>query len=141
MSLWEKSIEYQTPVKLHQLNDMNLNRTTKNIIIGTGSNSDYFDKHTSDLLNNVITAGMIPIITQATRVTATSSTLIDNIYVNYKDNMDQILTGIISSDISDHFPVFMFHGKQPKPNNIPIFIKTRLLDEKKCIKSAGVYIQ
>jgi hypothetical protein len=113
----------------------NLNPTTKNIIIGTDSNFDYLKveqhKHTSDLLNNFITAGMLPTITQATRVTATSSTLIDNIYVNYKDNMDQILTGIISSDISDHFPVFMFHGKQPKPNNIPIFIKTRLLDEKK----------
>ena len=67
---------------------MNLNPTTKNIIIGTGSNSDYFDKHTSDLLNNVITAGMIPIITQATRVPATSSTLIDNIYVNYKNAID-----------------------------------------------------
>ena len=33
--------------------------------------------------------------------------------------------------MSDHFPVFMFDGKQPKPKNIPIFIKTRLLDEKK----------
>ena len=73
---------------------------------------------------------MIPIITQATRVT-TSSTLIDNIYVNYKNNMDQILTGVLSSDISDHFPVFIFYGKQPKPKNIYISIKTRLLDEKK----------
>ena len=72
-------IEYLTPVKLHQLNEMNLNPTTKNTIIGTDSNFNYFDKHTSDLLNNVITAGMIPIITQATRVTATSSTLIDNV--------------------------------------------------------------
>jgi len=107
----------------------NLNPTTKNIIIGTDSNFDYLKveqhKHTSDLLNNFITAGMIPTITQATRVTATSSTLIDNIYVNYKNNIDQILTGILSSDISDHLPVFMFFGKQPKLNNIPKFIKTR----------------
>ena len=88
-------------------------------------------KHTSELLNNFLTAGMIPIITQATRVTATSSTLIANIYVNLKNNMDQILTGVLSSDISDHFPVFMFYGKQPTPKNIPVFIKTKLLDEKK----------
>jgi len=82
-------------------------------------------KHTSELLNNFITAGIIPIITQATRVTATSSTLIDIIYVNYKNNMDQILTGVLSSD---HFPVFMFYGKQPKPKNI---YKNKIIRRKK----------
>ena len=64
----------------------------KNIMIGTDYNCDYLKveqhKHSSDLLNNYITAGMIPIISQATRVPATSSTLIDNIYVNYKNAID-----------------------------------------------------
>ena len=110
----------------------NLNPTTKNIIIGTDSHFDYLKveqhKHTSDLLNNFITTGRIPIITQATPVTATSSTLMDNIYVNYKNNMDQILTGVLSSDISDHFPVLFFMENSP---NLRILIKTRLLDEKK----------
>jgi len=112
-----------------------LSTSTKTVIIGTDANFDFLKveqhKHTSNLLNIFIAAGMIPTITQATRVTATSSTLIDNIYVNYKNNMKQIFSGIISSDISDHFPIFMLYGKEPKPKNIPIFVKTRSLDEKK----------
>ncbi|KAK2153545.1 hypothetical protein LSH36_293g02030 [Paralvinella palmiformis] len=41
-------------------------------------------KYTSDLLGNVLAYGLLSTITQPTRVTRTSSMLIDNIYMNSK---------------------------------------------------------
>ncbi len=66
------------------------------------------------MLNNFIAAGMIPTITEPTRVTPLTSTLIDNIYVNVRDTTQNIHSGIIYSDISDHFPVFMLYGKHKR---------------------------
>ena len=52
---------------------------------------------------------MIPTITKPTRITPTSATLIDNIYVRH--NCPSIFSGIIPYNISDHFPVFCFTGR------------------------------
>ena len=45
------------------------------------------------------------IIDKPTRVTMSSATLIDHIYTNDFDNV--LLPGIILSDVSDHFPIFL----------------------------------
>ena len=112
-----------------------INNTRKDTIIGTDQNFNYFNidqhKHTSDLLNTFFSAGMIPTITQATRITSVSSTLIDNIYVNFKDNPNSIFSGILCSDISDHFPIFMFYGKRQISKKQTLSIYTRSLDENK----------
>ena len=47
-----------------------------------------------------------PSITKPTRVTQSSSTLIDNIFCNSFSNTSITLSGILYTDISDHFPVF-----------------------------------
>ena len=49
---------------------------------------------------------LIPVINKVTRVTKTSVTAIDHIITNSYLNA-HIQTGIIKTDISDHFPIFL----------------------------------
>ena len=44
-------------------------------------------------------------INRSTRVTATSATLIDHIFINDVDNLSHCVQGILVTDISDHYPV------------------------------------
>jgi hypothetical protein len=80
------------------------------IIIGTDQNFDLLkienNPNTEELLNTYLTASIVPTITKPTRITNTTATLIDNIYVKYLTNV-KISSGIILSDISDHLPVFV----------------------------------
>ena len=63
------------------------------------------------LLNN----GLLPVITQPTRVFGRSATIIDHISTFYKNN--QYKTGILLSCISDHFPIFYTRDfKVKRPN-------------------------
>ena len=94
-----------------------LKPNNKRILIGTDQNFDYLKidivKATSDLLDRWIADSIIPTITKPTRVTHQSATLIDNIYV--RDSNMNVHSGIICSNISDHFPVFCFVGKKRLP--------------------------
>jgi len=78
-----------------------------NIIIGTDQNFDYIklekSKHIEDLLSIFLTNGIVPTITKPTRITHSTATLIDNIYVSVKHN-SKIYSGILCYDISDHLP-------------------------------------
>ena len=47
-----------------------------------------------------------PLITRPSRVTATSATLIDNIFTNNIGDIINSVQGLFITDISDHFPVF-----------------------------------
>ena len=49
---------------------------------------------------------MISVINKPTRVTKKSASCIDHIYVNFFFNQN-ILSGIIKHDVSDHFPIFI----------------------------------
>ena len=49
---------------------------------------------------------LIPLINKSTRVTRTNATAIDHILTNAFLNK-QIKTGIIKTEISDHFPIFL----------------------------------
>jgi hypothetical protein len=112
-----------------------ISSTKSDIIIGTDQNFDYFKvgqhKATSDLLDMFLTMGMIPTITRATRTTHNTSTLIDNIYVNSKMNLETLFSGILATDISDHVPIFILYGKQSKIKKIPISFRTRSLNDSK----------
>ena len=60
----------------------------------------------NDFLDSFLVNSMFPVIYNPTRVTSNSATLIDNIFTN---NVDDISSGIIFADISDHFPIYCAH--------------------------------
>ena len=59
----------------------------------------------NDYLENILSFGFNPKIIYPTRLAHQSATLIDNIFSNESHNMSSV-SGIIISNISDHFPCF-----------------------------------
>ena len=59
-----------------------------------------------NFFNLMFSFNLIPVINKVTRVTKTSVTAIDHIITNSYLNT-YIQTGIIKTDISDHFPIFL----------------------------------
>ena len=118
-----------------------LNIQKQDVIIGTDQNFDYIKienhKHTAELLDTFLTSGLLPTITKPTRITNSSCTLIDNIYVNYKTPMYNLNSAVINSDISDHLPVCMFYSKKNKILKLPITVTTRCLNDDKLNKIAN----
>ena len=57
-----------------------------------------------DFLNLMLSKSFIPLTRKPTRMTDVASTLIDNIFVN--NGSCDISSGIIVSDLSDHFPIY-----------------------------------
>ena len=64
---------------------------------------------TNEFLDVFMTKSMYPVIHYPTRITDHSISLIDNIFTN---NIDDVLSGVILADISDHFPVFCISNSQ-----------------------------
>eukprot|EP00918_Siedleckia_nematoides_P106344 GHVU01232093.1.p1 GENE.GHVU01232093.1~~GHVU01232093.1.p1 ORF type:complete len:100 (-),score=3.31 GHVU01232093.1:85-384(-) len=60
---------------------------------------------TSDFLDINLNNSIIPTILRPTRITHSSATLIDNIYIS-QNLSKKYKSGIIITDISDHFPCF-----------------------------------
>ena len=60
---------------------------------------------TSQFIDINFAHSIFPLIVKPTRITATSATLIDNIFTNQLD-LSSSVQGIILSDISDHLPIF-----------------------------------
>ena len=61
-------------------------------------------KHNSEFLDTLHSRGLYPLITKPSRATSFSATLIDNIFTNVLEN--NINSGLVINDISDHLPVF-----------------------------------
>lgn len=108
-----------------------ISKTYKNVIIGTDQNFDYLKLHshikTAELFNLFLSFNLLPTITKPTRITHSSATLIDNIYVQ-KENLE-IYPAIIPCDISDHFPVIccMMNGRKKEVRH-PLKFKHRHLN-------------
>ena len=66
-------------------------------------------KDTNDFLNLFLSNSFLPLITLPSRVTDTSSTLIDNIWTNAKH--DKFSSGLLLEHISDHLPIFYLQIK------------------------------
>jgi exonuclease III len=64
---------------------------------------------TKEFLDNMTTYGFVPLISKPTRITDHSATLIDNIFSN--SNIDTIESGILVTDVADHFGVFHIISK------------------------------
>ena len=80
----------------------------RRLVIGMDHNVNLLtyktDNKANDLLSSVLCEGFTPHITKATRITATSRTLIDGLFsrgVNIVDNK------VITCDVSDHFGCFV----------------------------------
>ena len=81
------------------------------MIIGTDQNFDFLkigtQVHIEELLNTYLSSSLLPTINKPTRITHTSATIIDNLFVKYNHNLD-MHSSIIISDMSDHLPIFCF---------------------------------
>jgi len=79
-----------------------------NVIVGTDQNFDLLKYNENNniklLLNNFIENGFLPTVTLPTRVTHSSATAIDNIYVKGHTSYKSC-SFVIETDISDHFPL------------------------------------
>ena len=71
------------------------------------------DKHppTEKFLDIMHANSFIPIINWPTSVTRDTCTLIDNIYTNSYNIKNDNYSGLLTTDISDHFPVFHLSKK------------------------------
>ena len=69
---------------------------------------------TNEYMDNTLSQGYTPIITKPTRVTSHSTPLIDHIYINKQTNTT---SGIIITDIADHFGIFSIIHTKSKTNS------------------------
>ena len=60
---------------------------------------------TGEFLELMFSNMFVPVINKPTRIGKTSATIIDNIFTNSKD-FDSCFSGILYTDITDHFPIF-----------------------------------
>lgn len=129
---------YRVP-NTNQVNTINMYETIikklqyykHNIIIGTDQNMDYIkiDKqpNTENLLGVFLSNGLIPTITKPTRITHSTATLIDNLYIT-TENKSNIHSAILCLDISDHLPVLLCVGRKTRSNKAePLIIRKRHL--------------
>ena len=71
----------------------------------------------------------LPLISRPTRVTATSATLIDNIFTNNHEYVNCSLNGILVADISDHFPIFHVNCSLTMEETVS-YLVTRVYNER-----------
>ena len=97
-------------------------KINKNIIICGDYNIDLLNtiNHTStqDFTDTMFSLHLYPLVSKPTRITSHTATVIDNIFTNILDN--EIISGILINDISDHFPVFMLYNLNRKNLNYEI---------------------
>lgn len=76
---------------------------------------------TADFIETLFSYFYIPLINKPTRVKENSATIIDNIFSNDAQNCE-ILSGILYTDLSDHFPIFcILNSKDKKAQHENIF--------------------
>jgi hypothetical protein len=111
-----------------------ISKENKQLIIGTDQNIDYLKINTvansSELLEINLDYKILPTVTRPTRITHTSATLIDNINIS-AELCSHYKTGIIVTDISDHFPCITLLGKSNNNKAAPYEIHTRKLNKTK----------
>ena len=77
--------------------------------------------------NNMQTLALLPVISKPTRISKSSSSLIDNIFVN---NLVNFRSGIFTIDISDHMPIFIIYKQYfDSEKNPPKKISYRIINE------------
>ena len=91
----------------------NICGNTNPVILGSDMNFDYIKvgehKNTSDLLDVFFSHGLLPTVSRPIRITHTSATVIDNVYMKCPGYRN-VNSRIIVSDISDHLCDLGVHG-------------------------------
>ena len=87
---------------------------------------------TGDFADICFSNGFIPIINKPTRITKHSATLIDNIITN-NINQSSVVHGILQTDISDHFPIFLI-DENNYTKEINLTVKKRIMSNSNLIK-------
>ena len=104
------------------------------LIIGLDHNLDlmktHIHKQTSEFLEMNLSNDLTPCITKPTRITHTTATLLDNIFVSPKLQQN-VSPFILTEDISDHLPIIALLGNQKKSLKESMTIKVRNLSEDK----------
>jgi hypothetical protein len=72
-----------------------------NIDLLKSESCDYADR----FIEQLFTSSYTPLITNQTRITQHTATIIDNIFTNNIEKLENSINGIIFSDISDHLPI------------------------------------
>ena len=121
----------QLSIKRYEESLEKIQQHSSDIIIGTDQNFDFLKikehKNTSDLFELFISQGVLPTITRPTRITSKTATLIDNIYIQPQNHND-IVSGIITTKLSDHLPIFTFLGKKMNKRET-VSMKYRVLND------------
>ena len=81
---------------------------------------------TNDFMESIISKGSLPLITKPTRVTTYSATLLDHIYS--KATSQNYDSGIIISDVADHFGTF-YASRKCSRKDLPIYTRTRQMKQ------------
>ena len=85
---------------------------------------------TGDFVDLLSSYSFLPLITRPTRITASSATLIDNIFTNHIENLDHSTQGLLVTDVSDHYPIFHIN-KRLYIGESDIYVTKRIFSEKK----------
>ena len=109
------------------------------LVIGLDHNLDlmktHLHKQTSKFLELNLANNLIPCITKPTRITHTTATLLDNLFVSPK--LQQNLSPfILTEDISDHLPILIL-GNQKKSLKESRLVKVRNLSDENIGKIKG----
>ena len=62
--------------------------------------------YTADFIDMLYSYSFAPVINRPTRITASTASIIDNIFTNNQPALINSSQGILMTDITDHFPVF-----------------------------------
>lgn len=107
-----------------------INSKNKNCILLGDFNVDLAREDTpkNDFINTLHSSSFFPTINTFTRVTPTTRTIIDNIITNIHST--RLESGIVHTEISDHFPIVLFIDLACRPSPICQKFKTRIINEK-----------
>ena len=96
-------------------------RSSERVFVCGDFNINLLSDDSSDFLNMMNSFFLIPLISRPSRITQTNFSLIDNIFANAPNFCS---SGLLISDLSDHFPVFLICENLFAQSNIPVSGKT-----------------
>ena len=106
----------------------------KELVVGMDHNMDLLNSHehrrTQQFLDILLNNDLIPTITRPTRITKTSATLIDNVFISkmLQQSFDSM---ILIEEISDHLPSLVLMKQTKMRNKDPLCFKSRALTDDK----------
>ena len=104
------------------------------VIIGIDHNIDFLKSNvhqlTQDFIEMNIDSGLIPVISRLTRITRSSATLIDNIFIS-QQLINDYRCGFLIDDLSDHLPCLLsIKNLNPDMNGFNTILSRKLTDMK-----------